>query len=302
MKGVDYSWSRPGGRAIKAAGFDFVMRYVPYVGDGRKGLTQDEAADLRANGLAIGMVFESVGERHLDGYAAGAADATLARDALAALGFPESTAIYFAVDFDAQPRQFAAIDDYQHGAADVLGAARVGVYGSYAVVAHCHAAETAAWYWQTYAWSRGQNFPARHVYQYSNGEKVNGADVDFNEANSLDGLWTTGQEDELSDADRKRLDDLEAFRAQLLKQLFDDDAAPLVDAYVEGTGNEGLLTLNDIARRLRVLESGGATAASGPTVNVKQIYDDMANVLKAAGGSITQAGQVRAGQSAGGGR
>jgi hypothetical protein len=198
MKGIDYSFARPGGAAIRADGNEFVIRYVPYPGDGGKGITADELADLRAHGLAVGLVFESVAERHLAGFAAGQADAVTSLRALTALGFPPATAVYFAVDFDAQPRHYPAIDDYQRGAASILGMERVGVYGSYAVIGHCKAAGTAMWFWQTYAWSGGQRNVA-HLYQYSNAVTLNGGAVDLNAAyGDEQGLWMPEEEDDMA--------------------------------------------------------------------------------------------------------
>lgn len=189
MKGVDYSWSRPGGAAIKAAGFDFVMRYVDYPGAGAKGLQRAEVDELHANGLAVGIVWETEANRVLAGYGAGVADAQASLAALHALGAPDSMVVYFAVDFDAQPLHYPFIDDYFRGCVSVMGILRVGVYGSFAIVEHCHEVGTAAWFWQTYAWSSGQKSSWRHVYQFSNGETLNGASVDYNEAYGEFGGW-----------------------------------------------------------------------------------------------------------------
>ena len=195
MKGVDYSWSRPGGAAIKAAGFDFVMRYLATSRlDGRR-LEQEELVDLHSNGLGVGVVFETNENRPLGGYAAGQTDASVSKVALSVLSAPETMPVYFAVDFDAQPFHFPVIDEYLRGCASVLGQQRVGVYGSYAVVEHCHEAGSAAWFWQTYAWSSGQKSSWRHVYQYSNGETLNGASVDYNEAYGEFGGWFPEEED-----------------------------------------------------------------------------------------------------------
>ncbi len=192
MKGVDYSFARPGAAAIKAAGYDFVLRYVPYPGDGGKGLDAAELADLRANGLAVGLVFESTAERHLGGFNAGVADAWQCNRSILDLNFPDRLPVYFAVDFDAQPSHWPLIDAYQAGAISVLGLPRVGIYGSYSVVEHAHEANTAAWYWQCRAWSGTpvQMSPWRHLYQTYPGGQINGGDVDFNEAFGADqGLW-----------------------------------------------------------------------------------------------------------------
>ena len=194
MEGVDFSFDRPGAAALVAEGKEFVIRYIPYPGDGGKGLTLSEVAEYGAAGLAIGLVFESTAARHLDGYDAGVQDAHTAGVACDALGLG-AIPIYFAVDFDAKPTQMALIDEYQRGAISVLGLMRVGVYGSFAVIDHCHFFGTAAWFWQTYAWSSGVKHPYRHLYQYSNGESINRAAVDFCEAYGTEqGLWWPGTE------------------------------------------------------------------------------------------------------------
>ena len=204
MRGVDYSWARPGGAAIREAGFEFAMRYVPYPGDGGKGLGAEEIADLRANGLAFGLVFESAAGRMFDGYPAGAEDAQQSEASVTTIGFPVSLPIYFACDVDTWPEMLALIDDYLQGCASVLGAGRVGVYGEFDVVEHCHEAGTATWFWQTYAWSGGQRSDWNHVYQYLNGQTLNGGAVDYNEAAEEFGQWKP-EEDDMDDATVKRL-------------------------------------------------------------------------------------------------
>lgn len=194
-QGIDYSFGRPGGAAIAAAGCAFALRYVPYPGNGGKGITREEMADLQSHGIAIGLVFESTAGRALDGAAAGVQDALVCVTSMSALGWPSDRPFYFAVDFDATARQLDAIDVYLAGAITVLGADRVGVYGSYAVVEHCLQSGSASWLWQTYAWSHGRRSPAAHLYQYLNGQTLNGAAVDLDEALDGDvGLWPHEEE------------------------------------------------------------------------------------------------------------
>lgn len=222
MKGIDYSFARPGGAAIKADGNDFVLRYIPYPGDQGKGLTADELADLRANGLAVGLVFESTGERHLSGFPGGQADAVVARQALTRLKFPDSTAVYFAVDFDAQPSQFGMIDDYQRGAQSILGIGRVGVYGSYAVVERCQQAGTAAWLWQTYAWSGGKRYQS-HLYQYRNDVTLNGGAVDLVASyGDEQGLWKV-EDEHMTPEEKADFDALKRRLAQVETQLWGEN-------------------------------------------------------------------------------
>jgi Domain of unknown function (DUF1906) len=174
LEGVDYSSSRPGGAALAAAGKRFCVRYVPY-GGFSKGLDRAELADLRAHGIAVALVWEQVTSRALQGSAAGAADALTSQAAVVSLGFPAGTPIYFAVDWQATLAQQPAINQYLNGAASVIGKARVGVYGSYDVLNRCRANGTAAWFWQTYAWSGGQIASYAHLYQYHNGVALNGS-------------------------------------------------------------------------------------------------------------------------------
>jgi hypothetical protein len=87
--------------------------------------------------------------------------------------------VYFATDWSVTAGQFAAVDQYLAGAASVIGAGRVGVYGGLAIIQHCQAARSAAWFWQTYAWSGGHVAAGIHLYQYSNGRTINGASVDL---------------------------------------------------------------------------------------------------------------------------
>jgi len=190
LEGVDYAWGRPGGAALVAAGKHFAMRYVPYPGNGGKGLTTAELGDLQSHGLAVGLVFESVKGRALGGRAAGIADATMTAAAVTSLGFPADRPVYFAVDFDASAAQQASIDAYLRGAASVLGASRIGVYGGLDVVNRCAENGSAKWFWQTYAWSGGRQSAHAHLYQYHNGQTINGAAVDFDRALVSDfGQW-----------------------------------------------------------------------------------------------------------------
>jgi hypothetical protein len=102
------------------------------------------------------------------------------------------------VDWDAGSSDWATIDAALRASAAVLGTDRVGVYGSYDTIAHCAAAGTATWFWQTYAWSGGKLHPKAHLYQYKNGVTVGGGDCDLTRGLTTDfGQWnaTTGGDD-----------------------------------------------------------------------------------------------------------
>lgn len=150
----DYASARPDLDALKAAG-DGVIRYVCAL-IGTKVITKEEADDIRAHGLGLALVYEQYELRPLEGRAAGHADALVALAQGRAAGFPDDRPIYFACDFDAQPVQQAAVDEYLAGAAEVLGIERVGVYGGFNLINRCWTNQTASFFWQTGAWSKGQ--------------------------------------------------------------------------------------------------------------------------------------------------
>lgn len=178
LEGVDYSWARPGGATLKRAGRHFAVRYLYPDGQGGKGLDLSELQDLQNNGVDVAVVFESYVSRPKEGKAAGIQDARTSQSELERLGLPKNMPVYFAVDWDATPGDQVAIDDYLRGCAEVLGAGRVGVYGGYWVIKRCFENQTAAYLWQTYAWSGGNLHPEAQLYQYRNGQDINGA-VDF---------------------------------------------------------------------------------------------------------------------------
>lgn len=204
IEGVDYAWApHPSPTALKASGKHFAVRYGGPGTDG-KHLHADELAALKAAGIAVVANAEQAADS-FRGTAAGKAHATSAQAMFKALGMPADRPIYFSVDWDADGGDWAAIDAALKGAASVIGAARVGVYGSYATIAHCRAAGTARWFWQTYAWSGGKQPPSYvHLYQYKNGQRIGGADCDFVRALLPDfGQWgaTVGEEDTMTKAE-----------------------------------------------------------------------------------------------------
>src|SRR5664279_2846298 len=188
-KGLDYSFGRPNLDTVKEQGYSFVARYLAVDG-GNKLITRTEADQIRAHGLGLVLVYEQYAGRAKEGRAAGTADGQTALTQARSVGFPDTRPVYFAVDYDATGTDQAAIDVYLRGAADSVGAGRVGVYGSYAVVERCFTNDSARFFWQTYAWSAGKISTHSHILQYSNGQTVGGASVDVNESKQADfGAW-----------------------------------------------------------------------------------------------------------------
>lgn len=182
---IDFSAVRPKGIDIKALGYDGVLRYLS-TSDWKR-LTIAEVKDYHANGLGVGVVFEDAANNPLGGKNSGEADAAKALAQAKALGIPDSIPIYFAVDFDTTPEQQVVIDEYLRGCASIIGADRVGVYGSFYVIERCFKNGTAKWFWQTLAWSGKQVSTHNHILQNLKSPKING--TDDNEAVDNWGGW-----------------------------------------------------------------------------------------------------------------
>jgi LysM repeat protein len=185
----DLSWGRPGGKAIKAAGYSGVLRYLSHDTTG-KNLSASERDDYFANGLSIRLVYENGSQAALGGHAQGFSDGQNALQLAQALGLPKSYGIYYAVDFDATPVQQTAIDEYGNGFREGLaGYYDCAEYAGYWVVSRSIANGTTKKSWQTLAWSGGNVVNGVNIYQ--NGKSDFGGAVDVDELRNDDGWnWT----------------------------------------------------------------------------------------------------------------
>lgn len=228
--GIDQSWGFANPAAAKAAGVTVVSMYLSH--DASKNMT---AADVKAyHAAGIGMLFnwEHNAGAPLNGAAQGTADAQAAvaqaRSILAAAKTKPRNrlVIYFSCDRDVTGTQIAGpVVDYYRAAAAVCHAAGfgVGVYGEADLVKYLSAHRVTDAEWQTYAWSGGRLDPATDFYQYLNGQKLGGADVDFDRVihpADLGALWPPGsrydtaaavnvvEDDPLADLTKAQLDQI----------------------------------------------------------------------------------------------
>jgi hypothetical protein len=194
--------------AFAADGHTFVGRYlVP--ARYSKALTRTEAELISAAGLSIVSVFETTADRALGGYEAGTADGKTALACAVDVGQPEGSTIYFAVDFDAQPWQMPKVIDYLHGCGLAAPGYEIGVYGSYAVVGAVRAAGVCQRFWQTYAWSRGQQAEGIHIYQWENDVWEYGIKIDRNEGFGDFGGWSIEQALKYETEDEENMNELQ---------------------------------------------------------------------------------------------
>jgi LysM repeat protein len=191
MNGIDCATKLTAATAakLKAAGIGAVGRYL-----GRtswKGLTAEEVRVILAAGLSIFPIWETnPTSRGYFSQAKGEADAKAAIAELAAIGAPAGIAVYFAVDYDAQAADMAAISAYFTCVkAGLAGKYAVGTYGSYGVLTTLEKTGYVTRYYQTYAWSKGKVFSKNTVYQHQNGVSLCGITVDKDLISSTSGLW-----------------------------------------------------------------------------------------------------------------
>lgn len=160
MLAIDYSWTHPNPGAIKRAGYSGVLRYLS--NDRTKNLTGDEVRALHRAGLWVAVVWEATSNRAAQGVKAGNVDRRKAERMAKALGYPKECPIFYAVDFDAEPR---VVRPYFHGINE-HNTHPVGGYGSLRVVDDLVMTSGIARYgWQTVAWSGGGMSEHAHIYQ-----------------------------------------------------------------------------------------------------------------------------------------
>lgn len=186
--GVDYV-SNNAYDALKAKGVGFVCRYLcpPWQ---KKILTSDEARSLSEAGFNIVSVWEdnSVKASWFN-WDRGIREGSQAVEMAQLAGQPAGTAVYFAVDYDAQDADMPAIAAYFDAVQSVIAPYKVGVYGGYRVIDYF--AGRVPFLWQTYAWSAGRVHPKAQLYQFQNGVNI-GGQVDLDKCFAEPGWWRIG--------------------------------------------------------------------------------------------------------------
>lgn len=155
MQWADYSAGRPSGKALLAAGFGGVIRYVG-LGSASKRITANEYADLTRSGVQVLLAAElATGDAWganadtVAAYARGKAYAQMALGDARSLGIPDSVGIAACADAHAvSAAQIACCVEYAKGFRDVLGYGRTGFYGFGETSRAVHTAGVASWHWR----------------------------------------------------------------------------------------------------------------------------------------------------------
>lgn len=172
----DYSSARPGGAALVSFGIKGVIRYL-WSNTSSKGIGPNELDDLVVNGIKVAVVYEEDGEE-LTVAGGGLRVARIADGLRQALGYPNAP-VHFAVDFDPNDEQLAQIVAEVASMDEILPFEERGVYGNYDVIETVVGGGHAKYGWQTYAWSQGKVSSHATLYQYLNGQSINGGAVDY---------------------------------------------------------------------------------------------------------------------------
>lgn len=190
-KGIDFTTPLTLAKAQELAqnGIEFVCRYLVPERYAHKRITKEEAQNITAAGMKIVCVFETAADRVKDGAEAGRVDGKLALAEANLLNMPIGSAVYFAVDYDAEPEDFDTIEAYLRNAFVELPSYAVGVYGSFAVCEEMYRRKACTHFWQTYAWSHSKKFEHMNIYQYHNGVNVCGISADLNNSFGNEGWW-----------------------------------------------------------------------------------------------------------------
>jgi photosystem II stability/assembly factor-like uncharacterized protein len=160
---IDYSsgYSSTTPSRLRSSDVGIVIRYV---GARKwKSLTRREANALRAAGIDIAAVYETKAGWMLAGRSAGVSAAKTARRAVRACGGPNQPFVWFACDV--ATKDYSRVNACLAGAASVLGADHVGIYGSYSVCENALKSGYATKAWQTEAWSNGKVLPQAAIFQ-----------------------------------------------------------------------------------------------------------------------------------------
>lgn len=158
MRAVDYSFSRPSLTALRAAGYDGIIRYLSW--DAAKNLTRPEVDAAHAAGLWVALNWEGWGDLREFGATVAAAASNgrtagaEARRLCDAMAAPAGLPIFVSADYPAQPEHYEIIGAFLDAFA-AASARPVGIYGGGPLIDWCLDHGHAALGWQTNATSWG---------------------------------------------------------------------------------------------------------------------------------------------------
>jgi len=161
---ADYSLARP----WPLPGYSGVVRYILDGSMVGKGITKAEFDLLLSRGMSVALVMETGTQPALRGTPGGSADARAAFAAADAIGWPANRPIYFVAEDPTRlsTAQWPTVAAYFAGVASVVPPARIGAYGSAALVDWLIGRGQATYGWAVQTW--GLLTPRIHLQQMYN--------------------------------------------------------------------------------------------------------------------------------------
>lgn len=208
-KGLDYSAQRISGAKIKAAGYNFVIRYLWFPGQRVSYIDANEYRDLTANGVDVELVYEQTTSDPAGGYEAGRRLMLQAVSSALSIGAAPGTIIYMCSDawLATHGIPVATAMNFLRGARSAVGPYKLGAYGFTDFVYAAQNAGLADAYWLCGAES-GVRDGITH-YQWNNGRVyVDGVECDLNKR-YIARTTTTTEEDDVTPEDRQMLANLQ---------------------------------------------------------------------------------------------
>lgn len=168
----------PYARQIKAAGFDYVGRYL-------KNVTPAEVNALHVAGLGVWLIYETTAKRAFYGDPAGREDGLAAKQQAMALGVPSGTTIFATVDTDPAAysgglaQALALIRAYMQAFAQSLGANyHLGIYASGDVLSGNYDIAI-PWLAGAMGWSGSRAYDATNKWALKQGPDFGGRSVNW---------------------------------------------------------------------------------------------------------------------------
>lgn len=190
LHGVDLfsTVNKTAAKAIKAAGYSFVVRY--YSKNEGKRIYREEALNIKNAGLQLVTIYQDANHTYdCFTYENGYSECMNAIKQAIEIGQPVTTPIYFTVDLNADPSSINMVYDYFTGVNAAMAdfsktdslkrSWKIGGYGSYFVVKSLDEQKLVSYLWQTLAWSDNQHYNY-HFYQNEHDKTVAGLQVDTN--------------------------------------------------------------------------------------------------------------------------
>lgn len=267
-KGLDYSAQRISGAKIKAAGYNFVIRYLWFPGQRVSYIDANEYRDLTANGVDVELVYEQTTSDPAGGYEAGRRLMLQAVSSALSIGAAPGTIIYMCSDAWLATHGIPAATamNFLRGARSAVGPYKLGAYGFTDFVYAAQNAGLADAYWLCGAES-GVRDGITH-YQWNNGRVyVDGVECDLNKRYIARNTTTTTPEEEDVKPDEREM--LEAL------QFGTKDVRPMgrVGQVIADTGSAVQEIKGQITALINVVAATTANKDITPDA-VRQMIDD----------------------------